>query len=395
VLRHWHERSLAELLEGHGLGGVPEEPFPSNGWSGSRLTSLRRAADGRRFVLKRTSWAIDWIARSTRDHALREGFVASTPLPLPDPLVAPYFGAAGEGTSVGILMPDLSGWLLPWDGAVGEPPLGIAAVDRVVDAAARLHAMPWPIATETDSMVIWPSVPWRERLLLLSPTSAAELASEGVAAGARFAAGWAAFGRQATREARALVERLDRDPAPLLEALSTLPRTGLHGDLKLANVAFLDERRVALIDWQMTALAPVAVELGWMLVANSTSLPEPPDAVLARYRAALAAVAGSPLELAAPFDPTLTYPQPALWATVGQEAPPRYRSSDEVVGPWETQLDLTWIVGLLLRGWRKGLDAEAGTTLGSGVPAAEDLAWWCARATEAADRRLSARGRLP
>jgi len=42
----------------------------------------------------------------------------------------------------------------------------------------------------------------------------------------------------------------------------------------------------------------------------------------------------------------------------------------------------------LLRGWRKGLDAEAGLTLASGMSAAEDLAWWSARAVEAADRRL-------
>jgi hypothetical protein len=45
-------------------------------------------------------------------------------------------------------------------------------------------------------------------------------------------------------------------------------------------------------------------------------------------------------------------------------------------------------VGLLLRGWRKGSDTEAGVTLGSGVSAAEDLAWWCARAVEAAERVL-------
>jgi hypothetical protein len=44
------------------------------------------------------------------------------------------------------------------------------------------------------------------------------------------------------------------------------------------------------------------------------------------------------------------------------------------------------LVGLLLRGWRKGLDAEAGITLASGVSAAEDLAWWCERAVEAANR---------
>ena len=46
------------------------------------------------------------------------------------------------------------------------------------------------------------------------------------------------------------------------------------------------------------------------------------------------------------------------------------------------------LVGLLLRGWRKGYDAEAGITLASGVTAADDLAWWCERALEAADRIL-------
>ena len=50
--------------------------------------------------------------------------------------------------------------------------------------------------------------------------------------------------------------------------------------------------------------------------------------------------------------------------------------------------DLAILVGLLLRGWRKGYDAEAGITLASGVTARDDLAWWCERAVEAADRLL-------
>jgi hypothetical protein len=50
--------------------------------------------------------------------------------------------------------------------------------------------------------------------------------------------------------------------------------------------------------------------------------------------------------------------------------------------------DLAILVGLLLRGWRKGYDAEAGITLASGVSARDDLAWWCERAVEAAGRIL-------
>jgi hypothetical protein len=51
-------------------------------------------------------------------------------------------------------------------------------------------------------------------------------------------------------------------------------------------------------------------------------------------------------------------------------------------------VDAAILVGLLLRGWRKGMDAEAGITLASGVSAADDLGWWCERAVEAAHRIL-------
>ena len=391
MLRSWTEHPLAELLDAHGLTTVPETPFPNDGWSGASLTRLVRPADGRPFILKRTSWAADWIARSTRDHALREGFVAAMPLPLPDQLVAPYHGAAADGTSVAILMPDLSGQLLAWERAPGEPAIEIASVERILDALARLHALPWPIADLPDAATVWPSAPARERLLLLAPRSSALLAADGVAAGTRFLAGWAAFDRLATPAARELVGRLEREPGPLLTALDGLPRTGIHGDLKFANVAFLGDGRVALIDWQMTALAPVAVELGWLLVSNSAALPEPPDAILERYRRAVATIAGSPVGAVAPFDRTAGLPSastPALQAILGGDAKPHFRSLEGTLGDWDAQLDLSWIVGLLLRGWRKGLDAEAGVTLASGVPADDDLAWWCDRAVEAVGRRL-------
>ena len=95
----------------------------------------------------------------------------------------------------------------------------------------------------------------------------------------------------------------------------------------------------------MTLRAPVAVELGWFLVSNSGSLPDAPTAVLEAYAEALRWDAGR-------------------WRF--GETPDDF---DGLVGDWEAQVDLTWIVGLLLRGWRKGLDAEAGATLASGASA--------------------------
>jgi Phosphotransferase enzyme family len=386
VLRHWDEQTLPVLLAAHGLTGVAQAPFANDGWSGASLTRLVRPWDRTAFILKRSSWAVDWIARSTRDHALREGFIAAMPLPLPEPLVAPYHGAAADRTSVGILMPDLSDRLLAWE--LGAAPPDRDDLARIIEALARLHAAPWPVAATPDAGHVWPMAPVAERLLLLAPRSAARLAAGGLAAGRRFVEGWAAFGRTAPRASVELVAQLDADPSPLLRALHHLPATGLHGDLKLSNVALLGDGRIALIDWQLTMLAPVAVELGWLLVGNSGVLPDPPEVVLDEYRHALGAVSGVAVRIGAPYDAGRSFPPDAVKAVVGDVESARARTPDDVVGDWAAQVDLTWIVGLLLRGWRKGSDAEAGATLGSGVAAGDDLAWWCARATEAATRRL-------
>ncbi|HYC07964.1 MAG TPA: hypothetical protein VEG29_08585 [Candidatus Binatia bacterium] len=390
MLRHWDGRAFGDVLATYGLAGVDEAPFPNDGWSGARLTRLVRPDDGAAFIVKRSSWALDWIARSTRDHALREGFVAATPMPLPHPLVAPYLGAGAEGTTLGLVMPDLSGRLLEWE--LGAAPLDTATLDRCLAAIAGLHAAPWPVADLADSAHAWPAAPPAERLVLLGPSSATRLAASGPgaaeAAGARFRAGWAAFRRRAPASAWDLVASLDGDPHPLVQVLGRLPAVGLHGDLKLGNLAPLPDGRVAAIDWQLTMLAPVAVELGWFLVVNSGVLPESAEATLARYRSAVDAVAGRASAPSPAYDPARIYPADALAAVFGVAPGARARTADEVLGDWPLQLDVTWIVGLLLRGWRKGFDAEAGTTLGSGIPATDDLAWWCDRAVDAAKRRL-------
>jgi hypothetical protein len=318
--------------------------------------------------------------RATRDVAVREGFIANTALRLVDPLVAPYLGAGSDGAAVAMLMPDLSGELIAWERPGHEPMVGPATLNRVLDAVARLHAMRWADYRPTTADWGWPWCPLRERLLLLSRPAAERYRAEGLAVGDRFLAGWDAFDRTASAAARTLILGLASDPSPLLAALGRLPATGLHGDLKLANVALLDDGRVALIDWQMMSLAPVAVELGWLLASNSSSLPIGPDDVLARYRDAAAHAAREPLRIGA------AWPDRDAADAPGLTLPPR--GLEPTIGDWDAQRDLTWIVGLLLRGWRKGLDVEAGAAFPSGATAADDLAWWCRRAVEAADRRF-------
>ena len=306
--------------------------------------------------MKRTSWAVDWIARATRDHALREAVLAADPVPLPPGLASAHLGAAADGTSAAILMPDLSAWLIPWDrGDGGAAVVDGEALERVLGATAAIHAMPWGElldATPEDG-TWWPWCPVRERVQLLSRPSAARYRAGGLWVGDRFLSGWDAFDRLAPGPARDVVEDLTTDPGPLLAALERLPATGLHGDLKVANVALLPDGRAACIDWQLTTYAPVAVEMGWLLVANVAQLAVAPDAVLEGYRAALEAAGGG-----------------------------------DLVGDWAAQRDLAILVGLLLRGWRKGLDAAAGVVLPTGVAAGDDLRRWSDEAVAAATRRL-------
>jgi hypothetical protein len=327
---------------------------------------------------------VDWIVRATHDVALREGVVAGGQLHLVEPLVAPYYGVASEGEGIAVLMPDLSSELIAWERPDHDPVVSVGTLDRVLHAVARLHAMPWSAYRATTPDWSWPWCPLRERLLLLTRPSAEGYRAEGLAVGERFLSGWDAFDRAAPSVARSLITSLAADPDPLLAALGRLPSTGLHGDLKLANVALLEDGRVALIDWQMMAFAPVAVELGWMAVSNSASLPIDPEAFLARYREGAMAAAQDSMRLGASWlAGSPVGPEPER---IPVALPPR--GLEVTIGDWATQVDLAWIVGLLLRGWRKGLDAEARLVLGSGVSAGDDLAWWSRRAVEAAERRL-------
>lgn len=333
--------NLASVLAAHRLEGVPEEPMRHDGWSGAQLTRLSRP-DGARFVLKRDSLARDWIARVTGDvPGLREALLVAVGPALPAPIRLPHLAVGRDGEDVVLLMPDLAGALLTW-----EAPIDVATVDRVVATLAALHGSPWQEQLPAD----FPWTDLRRRVLLLTRQAAAGYEAEGNPVGERFRLGWEAFDRHGSTAARALVDDLTAEPGPLLQALGRLPKSGLHGDLKLGNVGLTDDGTAWLIDWQMTLVAPVAVELGWFLVCNVAGLPLPPDEVLERYRLA----AGRPAD-----------------------------------ATWAAERDLAILVGLVLRGWRKGLDAEAGLVTACGWTASEDLAWWCNVAVHAASRVLA------
>ena len=312
--------SVAALLDAHGLADVHEESFDHTGFSGATLTRLVRS-DGVSFVLKRMSIERDWIMRATDDLLCREAAFADASIDLGDAAHTPAVGAARDGDGYALLMRDISAELLP----AGN--ITTTQLDAVIDGMAALHARPVPTA-----------VPWcgvARRLTLLTPTTGRIAAAYGAPVAHDIIEGWRSFDAHATTRARTIVRGLIDDPSPLVRALARTPAAFLHGDLKFDNIGIDSTGRLWLIDWAMTLVAPPAVELGWFLAINSRRLPVSLDDVIRRY----ADAAGMTRALQTRHDA------------------------------------LTALCGLLLRGWRKSIDAAAGD--------GDELRWWCERVEEA------------
>jgi hypothetical protein len=313
------------LLRAHGISAPESRAGIGGGFSGSSLTSIEHG--GERYILKRMRIADDWLMRVTGDASCREAQLAASPLleRLPGRVRTPSLGAARDGDGWLLLMRDISPLMLPGDGIV-EP----LVLEVILRAAADLHARFWddPLAGTR---------PWltgtRERLLMLSPATGAALAADGVEFG--IVPGWQAFERRAPRDAARLASRLFAGITPLLDVLGSLPATLVHGDLKFGN-AGIEGDTLWLIDWALAARAPVAVEMAWFLSVNSSRLPWTLDETIDRYARMLEAALG-----AARFE--------AAW--------------------WERQRAAIAVCGLLMYGWGKALDAEAGRP--------DELRWWC------------------
>lgn len=316
----------ATLLAAHGLSGATREPMTHDGFSGAELVRLRRD-DGASFVLKTMSVERDWIMRATDDVRCREAALAPPPFALPTAVQTPSLGAARDGDGYALLMADIAPSLLP------PGPIGESTLDTIIAAMAALHATVLPPGAMEAPY--WCGL--AERLTLLTPAGADVAARCGAPVAADLVAGWALFRRHATPRGLETIDALAADPAPLVGALGMLEPALLHGDLKLDNIGVDGDGRIWLIDWAMALVAPPAVDLAWFLAVNSRRLPVALDEVMRRYADA-------------------------------SSLPPAGRARHDA---------LVTVCALLLRGWRKALDAEAGD--------GEELAWWCERVEAAAE----------
>jgi len=298
----------------------------SDGKSGSRVERVT-LADGRCFVVKHISPRWDWIMRATEDRGriatlVSSGLLARVPAVIEHGVVA----VEPEGDGWAVVMRDLSATLVP----EGER-LSRARSRRILAAAAALHD-----AFRDDSPL--DLVPLAVRYSVLSPATAARERGGADGVPKLLERGWARFAELAPADVVAAVEALHRWPGRLAEALARCPMTLVHGDLKLGNLGFLDDR-VVMLDWgAQTGWAPPAVEWAWYLAINASRIDATRDQVLDDARAAGGA------------------------------------RHDEAA------LRLALLGAVAQLGWDKALQASDDPDPRRRAAEADDLAWWCLQA---------------
>ena len=312
---------VESLLHAHGVDSAAEVSFTHTGYSGATLTRLSHG--DAKFVLKRMAIDRDWIMRATSDEWCREVELAAAAPDLGSRIRTPAVGAARDGDGFALLMHDITPNLI----ATGM--ISRSELETIIERMAELHRIPVPTKS-----VRWCDV--NRRLTLLTPQTASIAAGYDAPVADDIVGGWKLFAPLAPPEVARLIDRLQRDVSVLLRALERMPAAFLHGDLKLDNIGLAPDGRMWLIDWALTLYAPPALELGWFLAINSRRLPVTLDEAMSMY----AEPAGMPPALQADHD------------------------------------RLTVLCGLLLRGWRKALDAHEGDP--------GELQWWFAKAEDAA-----------
>jgi hypothetical protein len=264
-----------ETVERHPLGTV--------GYSGAtheRIDAQLRTGERRSLVCKRVCLAADLTAARTGDTRGREAALLGEPAlaGVWDVFACPYLACSARQGEIGLLMTDLSDYLLP---DVDEP-LTEGEEDAIISSLARLHARFW------DAEVL--AIPWLNtpdlQFALLGPSSGAEEADWSAVPSFRDAVcrGWDVA---LTHLPAAAADQLRQPAEAFARECATLPRTLLHGDTKVANFALLGDGRVAAFDWALIGAGPCTLDLGWYLAVNAGRLARSKEDVIAHYRALL------------------------------------------------------------------------------------------------------------
>src|SRR5689334_6387569 len=240
------------------LRALTGEPLPSAGFSGAAITRVTLGAHD--FMLKRTTPSRDWTACRSGDARGREAMLLSDDACRDVWTVfdCPYLAYESGDGEIALMMRDLTPHLLP----NARTPLRDDQELAVVGAIARLHARFWGSRA--------PACAWLARLEsycdLLAPSYDCAIVPSPLRE--HVIGGWEAVMKHVPA---AVAEKLTCPGSEWARAWDDLPKTLLHGDVKIANFAIIDGR-VAAFDWAMCGAGPCSVDLGWYLAVNASRL---------------------------------------------------------------------------------------------------------------------------
>jgi hypothetical protein len=249
---------------------VARRPLGAAGGSGNTIERVT-LDDGRELVCKRVSPEWDWISRATNDHGRALAMWAGGLFERFPPAVD-HATVAVESDDPGwsVLMHDVSDVLVP-----GERRLDRASVRHVLAAMADFHLAFWGES--------FPELCGLEdRYLLLSPQTARREQDNWV--GQTISRCWEVFSELVPEDIASAILTIAERPALLADQLAQCEQTLIHGDLRLSNLGFADDR-VVVIDWgERTGTAPAAVELASFLAFDARRLDVSRDDVIADFR---------------------------------------------------------------------------------------------------------------
>jgi hypothetical protein len=323
--------SAAELLA---RASSRERVMPADARSGAVFERVVVGPD--RYFVKQLSFGSDWVMRASGDHVGRQflvwqaGIMGQTPACIDHAVVAMGLAGAGDDAVLTIVMRDIGEFLVrPGDAMV---PAGQHAGFITHMAAMSSAFWGWDDQIGLTTMA--------QRMRFFAPdTIAAELtAAEVPGPIAAAAAGWGALPRRSPLLSQ--LARLVHDrPEVITGPLSQTPRTFLAVDWKMGNLGTHPDGRTILLDWAFPGAGPACWDLCWYLALNRARLPEPKEAAISRFRAAL---------------------------------------EDHGIDTgnwWQQQLDLCMIGSMATFGWEKAL-GDAG-----------ELSWWEEAVADAAARQ--------
>lgn len=249
------------------------EPLGSGGGSGNTLERVM-LNDGRELVRKHVSPEWDWISRATADRgrvlAMWEAGLFDR---IPPSIDHATVSVEADGSGWSVFMHDVSPCLV-----AGDRRLDREAVQRVLTSMAELHLAFW--GERFDDLCRL-----EDRYHLLSPRTARREIERGERVGEVIAGCWELFEEMAPDAVAAPILALAEHPSLLAEQLATREQTLIHGDLRLNNLGFADER-IVLLDWgDRTGSAPAPVELASFLVFDARRFDVARDEVIADFRA--------------------------------------------------------------------------------------------------------------